>query len=61
MNERERNQPEEGQPEEVSAARQAAEEPEPDWAEQIRTLRKERADRLKALLGTEDDDEGTRS
>ncbi|HEY7476612.1 MAG TPA: hypothetical protein VIB62_00110 [Actinomycetota bacterium] len=31
-----------------------AEEPEPDWAEEIRRLRKERGDRLKALL---DEDE----
>jgi hypothetical protein len=42
-------------PDEVSAAREAAREPEPEWAEQIRALRKERADRLKTLLGTEDE------
>jgi hypothetical protein len=50
MDERER------ETDEVSAARQAAEEPEPDWAEQIRRLRKQRGDRLKQLLGTDDDD-----
>ena len=44
--------------EEPSAARQAADEPEPDWAEQIRALRKQRGDRLKHLLGTTDDPEG---
>lgn len=54
MGERER------EADEVSAARQAAEEPEPEWAEQIRTLRRQRGDRLKQALGTRnnDDDEG---
>jgi hypothetical protein len=33
-----------------SAAREAAEEPEPDWAEQIRRLRKERGARLAERL-----------
>jgi hypothetical protein len=45
--------------EEASAARQAADEPEPAWAAQIRALRKARGDRLKSLLGTDDEDEGT--
>jgi hypothetical protein len=40
--------------EEPSAARQAADEPEPAWAEQIRALRKERGDRLKQLLGQDE-------
>jgi hypothetical protein len=44
-------------PDEVSAAREAAREPEPEWAEQIRALRKERADRLKALLGNEHEEQ----
>ncbi|HEX6844066.1 MAG TPA: hypothetical protein VF235_03020 [Actinomycetota bacterium] len=51
------------EPEEASAARQAAEEPEPDWAEEIRALRRARGERLKSLLGTEDEakeqEEGT--
>jgi hypothetical protein len=47
---------------EPSAARQAAEEPEPDWAADIRSLRKARGERLKALLGDEapiEEEEGT--
>lgn len=50
---------EQREPEEASAARQAAEEPEPDWAEEIRALRKARGERLKTLLGSQDEEEGT--
>ena len=54
MDERER------EPEEPPAPLRAADEPEPDWAERIRSLRKERGDRLKALLGDDvSDEEGT--
>jgi len=55
MGERERDR----EADEVSAARQAAEGPEPEWAEQIRTLRKQRGNRLKQVLGTTDDDSGS--
>jgi hypothetical protein len=41
-------------PPEPSAARQAAEEPEPDWAEEIRRLRKERGTRLAQRLREDD-------
>lgn len=40
--------------EEPSAARQAADEPEPAWAERIRALRTERGHRLERLLGQDE-------
>ncbi|MEX0984972.1 MAG: hypothetical protein WD096_07965 [Actinomycetota bacterium] len=52
----EREEPKEER--ERSAARQAAEEPEPDWAEKIRALRKARAARLKDVYSSFEDDGG---
>lgn len=54
MSERERDTPDV----EASAARQAAEEPEPDWAQQIRDLRRARGERLKEQLGSDETVEG---
>lgn len=36
-----------------SAARQAADDPEPDWAQRIRDLRRQRGERLQAELGAD--------
>jgi hypothetical protein len=49
----ERREPEE----EASAARRAAEEPEPEWAAEIRELRKARGERLRSLLGEDQDED----
>jgi len=42
------------EPEPEPAALDVADEPEPDWAEAIRRGRKERAERLRRLLGLDE-------
>lgn len=50
-----RDDPEPGEPAEGTAT---SAEPEPDWAAEIRRLRRARGDRLRSIFASFEDDEG---
>ncbi len=49
------DRPTEPEPEPEAPVLDTSDEPEPDWAERIRRGRRERAERLRELLGPQDD------